>query len=325
MSLTTKSLRSTSIGLAVAILVCLMSLPAAAQVPEIVVRVDTVNTWSGVTGVEIPVYLENYTDSIAGVELWLMANRPDIFEFQTFEEPDGLGGTVTSVVFDTSGTLISGWQGVAVRSIAGSGYDAKIVAIANTVEPPMTPGIGYPQTGEIPLIKLVADIYDLPAFLDDSTAQISILYEMLDNIGFSDPQGNALGIVYDSVVDTTCFECVLWLDPPDNTMCGEWSPVSGTIGDSCAYDTVAVPRLDTAAVEIINGLVDVNAFLCADANNNGQVNILDVTYLIAFLYQSGPAPVPYISGDADGSGAINILDVTYLINYLYNDGPEPVC
>jgi len=30
-------------------------------------------------------------------------------------------------------------------------------------------------------------------------------------------------------------------------------------------------------------------------------------------------------GDVDNSGTINILDVTYLINYLYRGGPEPDC
>lgn len=33
----------------------------------------------------------------------------------------------------------------------------------------------------------------------------------------------------------------------------------------------------------------------------------------------------WICGDIDGSDAVNLLDVTYLINYLYKGGPEPVC
>jgi hypothetical protein len=50
-----------------------------------------------------------------------------------------------------------------------------------------------------------------------------------------------------------------------------------------------------------------------------------VSYLINYLYKSGPAPVPVESGDADGSGTINLLDATYLINYLYKNGPAPIC
>jgi hypothetical protein len=39
----------------------------------------------------------------------------------------------------------------------------------------------------------------------------------------------------------------------------------------------------------------------------------------------GPAPDPTESGDADGNNNLNLIDATYLINYLYKNGPEPVC
>jgi len=62
-----------------------------------------------------------------------------------------------------------------------------------------------------------------------------------------------------------------------------------------------------------------------DADGSGIHNILDVTYLINYLYKGGPPPVPYAlcSGDADCNCQINILDVTYLINYLYKGGNPP--
>ena len=62
-----------------------------------------------------------------------------------------------------------------------------------------------------------------------------------------------------------------------------------------------------------------------DADDNGLVNILDITMLIDHLYRSGPEPYCYYQGDPDGNGVINILDITYLINFLYRSGPEPVC
>jgi hypothetical protein len=62
-----------------------------------------------------------------------------------------------------------------------------------------------------------------------------------------------------------------------------------------------------------------------DANNNGSVNILDITFLIAYLYQGGPPPDCCPEGDANGNAAINILDITYLIAYLYQGGPPPIC
>jgi len=66
-------------------------------------------------------------------------------------------------------------------------------------------------------------------------------------------------------------------------------------------------------------------YVCGDADGTGDINILDVTFLINYLYKGGSMPDPVEAGDADGSGGINLLDVTYLINYLYKFGPEPIC
>ncbi|MEW5925097.1 MAG: dockerin type I repeat-containing protein, partial [Candidatus Zixiibacteriota bacterium] len=62
-----------------------------------------------------------------------------------------------------------------------------------------------------------------------------------------------------------------------------------------------------------------------DANGSFNFNILDVTYMIAYLYKGGPQPNPYTlcSADANCDCQINILDVTYMIMYLYKLGPEP--
>lgn len=70
---------------------------------------------------------------------------------------------------------------------------------------------------------------------------------------------------------------------------------------------------------------DFVSFKCGDANSNYTVNLLDITYLIDFLYKGGASPVPYAAGDVDASGIVNILDITYLINFLYKGGPAPNC
>ena len=66
-------------------------------------------------------------------------------------------------------------------------------------------------------------------------------------------------------------------------------------------------------------------FMCGDVNGSGGINILDVTYLINYLYKGGPAPEFPEAADVNMSGSINILDISYIINYLYKGGPEPVC
>ena len=74
-------------------------------------------------------------------------------------------------------------------------------------------------------------------------------------------------------------------------------------------------------VLLVDDLFDV----AGNANNNGAVNILDVTYEINFLYKDGDPPDCADEADANGNNAINILDVTHLINYLYKEGSAPVC
>jgi len=63
-----------------------------------------------------------------------------------------------------------------------------------------------------------------------------------------------------------------------------------------------------------------------DADNSGTgPSILDITYLVSYLYKGGPSPVCMAEGDPNGDGAINILDITFIVEYLYKDGPLPVC
>ena len=61
-----------------------------------------------------------------------------------------------------------------------------------------------------------------------------------------------------------------------------------------------------------------------DADNSGSMNLLDILYIINYLYKGGPAPEPdVLMADADCDGAISILDANYIIDYLYNGGSAP--
>lgn len=64
-------------------------------------------------------------------------------------------------------------------------------------------------------------------------------------------------------------------------------------------------------------------FLPGDANGDGQVNGLDVVFLVAYLKGQGPPPDPLLRGDANGDCMVNGLDVIYLVAYLRGEGPPP--
>lgn len=77
---------------------------------------------------------------------------------------------------------------------------------------------------------------------------------------------------------------------------------------------------------------DVIADCCAGirGNINGdeeeEITVSDVTYLIAYVFRGGPAPLCGTEANVNGDTeeAINVSDLTYLIAYLWRGGPEPI-
>jgi len=64
-----------------------------------------------------------------------------------------------------------------------------------------------------------------------------------------------------------------------------------------------------------------------DLTLSGGVNVSDLTYLIAYLFQGGPGPGCFDAGDVNGDlSGPNISDLTYLVAYLFQGGtPPPPC
>ena len=65
--------------------------------------------------------------------------------------------------------------------------------------------------------------------------------------------------------------------------------------------------------------------VCGDVDGSGAIDVGDLTYLVAYLFQGGPPPNPMnCVADMDGSGAIDVGDLTYLVAYLFQGGPAPM-
>lgn len=73
----------------------------------------------------------------------------------------------------------------------------------------------------------------------------------------------------------------------------------------------------------------VSYYICGDPSLDGNVNLIDILYLIDYLYgvPPGPAPNPRESGDVNADGLVNLVDILYLIDNLYGvpPGPDPQC
>jgi hypothetical protein len=64
--------------------------------------------------------------------------------------------------------------------------------------------------------------------------------------------------------------------------------------------------------------------VCGDVDGNGSINVGDLSYLVDYLFFSGPPPPVMEAANVDGEGGVNVADLTYLVDYLIFGGDEPV-
>jgi hypothetical protein len=64
-------------------------------------------------------------------------------------------------------------------------------------------------------------------------------------------------------------------------------------------------------------------YLTGDVNGDWAIDVVDVVYLINYLFKSGSAPDLDQSGDVNCDHIVDVVDVVYLINYLFKNGPPP--
>ena len=59
-------------------------------------------------------------------------------------------------------------------------------------------------------------------------------------------------------------------------------------------------------------------------DSNNDPNILDLTYLVDFIFRGGPPILCFEEGDATSDcKSANIIDLTYLVDYIFRGGPPP--
>lgn len=240
----------------------------------------------------------------------------------------------TSFIFNEAvGSYNNGWMAT-YRSIVYYGYYSTgyetpqlyfymtnsdgdgIVEVSDTNYCWETP---YFHNGEYVVYGRATD-YAGNSTVDSMVVTVANAFELFGTItiegSMSDPAGTIVTVVHDGISDTT-----------DES--GHYSiPDAGGGMQQIIVHRPGFTSFDTTFLMIQANQVDAHLlldYICGDPDLSGAVNLLDITYLIKYLYKDGDGPKPVESGDADGSGGINLLDITYLINYLYKDGPDPVC
>lgn len=99
--------------------------------------------------------------------------------------------------------------------------------------------------------------------------------------------------------------------------------------DTLEYDFLSVIEIKAASIPTIT-FTDMSTSVCCvgirgnvDGDGGDQVNVADLTYLVDYLFRSGPAPPCAEEGDVNGDGNLNVADLTYLVDYLFRGGAAP--
>jgi len=218
-------------------------------------------------------------------------------------------------------------------------YDLTITATAGGTTDP-TPGVHSYEINSAVQVTAIADAYYLFDYweLDGSGVGSTNPYSVLmdsnhtlhscfvpdaDDDGIADSEDNC-PLVYnpgqnnsdtDSLGDA-CDNCPTVANPlqEDTDL--------DSLGDSCD-NCIYVYNPDQADTDS-NGVGD--ACCCvARGSVNGEdgINIADLTYLVDYLFRSGPPPPCPEEGNVNGDNGVNVADLTYLVDYLFRSGPPP--
>ncbi|MEW6014631.1 MAG: thrombospondin type 3 repeat-containing protein [Candidatus Zixiibacteriota bacterium] len=242
--------------------------------------------------------------------------------YATITEDAGTTWSTPTQVSLTGDSVISDYRSVDIAE--SDGYFAKIIYEYHA------PGVKGPNNRALRIIDYEvypypdADADGVPDFSDNCPAVANAGQEDVDSDGHGDACDNCVNQSNVSQTDTdsdsfgdACDNCpaLANVDQADNDADGV-----GNVCDNCP-DVPNPLQEDSNS----NGVGDACDYICGDANGSGGINILDATFIIAYLFKGGATPDPLISADANNNGSINILDATFLINFLFKGGAEPSC
>ncbi len=210
---------------------------------------------------------------------------------------DAAPGAARAATFDADVTLSDGTQAVLFRH-----YPTPSSPIVFTypfeASSAISPASGAPTNGQTPVFDwgglvpggVAPDMYE---FQLDGTYDFSSPTLLVDETGLSVPQYATSAPLN---LDEVYYWRVRWYAD------GVWSDYTPAFA---AY---------------------VNDMLCGDANGDGQdPNIADVAFMVAYIFQGGPAPSNPGAVDVNGDATFNIADITYFVWYLFNGGDALKC
>lgn len=283
---------------------------ALGQTPRLVVSAADTSANPG-SLVWLPVYLQNFEDEVAGVQIRLRSQNPDVAWFD-LSGPD----------FDSAGTLLSGWEYVAVLALDGDSTGVRLAALANTLPDNhfFTPSI--PPYGGGALIPLIRLPVRTAALVTSGSETSSMNFVGLTE--FATPLAELIGVVTDTIIDTLYVACTV----RESDTCAEWTEVDPHVEpfDSSWIDTSLSGYIDSTVVYAVSGAVTVISATGCDITMDGALTLTDLTCLIQFLFNQNQPPACLYYGNCNFAdpAVLNLTDVTGLVRYLFMGGPPPL-
>jgi hypothetical protein len=98
----------------------------------------------------------------------------------------------------------------------------------------------------------------------------------------------------------------------------QFTPYANGVTMGHYYDTAQIVS-DDASNSPLNIFFDLTVWkFYGDCDYNGKINLLDISYLLRYLYHGGPAPLPaFFIADSNCDNKIDLLDISAIIQYLY--------
>jgi hypothetical protein len=313
MSLTRLFSRTAALSAAFLMIAALSAAPAAAD-PVLSIRIIDTLEITDSASVWVDVFITNTADSVAGFEMTIMLDRPDLVEF--FDN-----GGVPAI--DTAGALISGW-GLVSTSFFGGPFGLRIVAMATSYPHPPVQSLA-PRTDPGLLFRMKMGIFPyVPGTLPEREVILMIL-ENISMTSFADENGDLIGVAYEYDTAFHYWHCLEW----QGEDCLSWEEVfTPEEADSTSYDVKPMVMFDSTLSHYENGTVRVAPLchgVCGDANGDGIVNVGDAVFIINYVFRGGPWPGEDKCADPNNDYVINVGDAIFLVNFIFRGYTAPEC